>query len=116
MGVKAAGDKRLPAIIKTLEERARTLEEMARAGLFYFKEEVEYDKKAAKKFLTTDKVEIFETLIEKLSTLEPFTDEKVEEVFNAILDKKGLKLGSVAQPVRVALTGGTVSPGILEAL
>jgi glutamyl-tRNA synthetase len=116
MGVKAAGDKRLPAIIKTLEERARTLEEMARAGLFYFREEVEYDKKAAKKFLTTDKVEILETLIEKLSTLEPFTEGKVEEVFNAILDKKGLKLGSVAQPVRVALTGGTVSPGIFETI
>jgi glutamyl-tRNA synthetase len=114
MGIKAEGDPRLPAIIKTLQERARTLEEMAKAGLFYFKVEIEYDKKAAEKFLTSDKVEVLETLVEKLSGLEPFTEQNVEEAFNAILDEKGLKLGPVAQPVRVALTGGTVSPGIFE--
>jgi glutamyl-tRNA synthetase len=114
MGIKAGGDPRLPAIIKTLQERARTLEEMVKAGLFYFKVEIEYDKKAAGKFLTSDKVEVLETLVEKLSGLEPFSEENVEEAFKAILDEKGLKLGPVAQPVRVALTGGTVSPGIFE--
>jgi glutamyl-tRNA synthetase len=116
MGIKAAGDVRLPAIINTLKERAKTLKEMAEAGLFYFKEDVEYDEKAAKKFLTPDRAGIFETLVEKLSTLEPFTEGKVEEVFNAILEEKGLKLGKVAQPVRVALTGTTVSPGIFETI
>jgi glutamyl-tRNA synthetase len=116
LGYKAADKKGMPAIIRTLQERSRTLKEMAEAGLFYFKEEWEYDEKAAKKFLTSEKVEIFEVLVEKLSGLEPFTEGKVEEVFNAILKEKGLKLGKLAQPVRVALTGGTVSPGIFETI
>lgn len=116
MGVKAAGDPRLPAIIKTLQERAGTLEEMAKAGLFYFKEEIGYDKKAAAKFLTAERAEIFETIAAKLALLEPFTEEKVEEVFKAIVEEKGVKLGKVAQPVRVALTGGSVSPGIFETI
>jgi glutamyl-tRNA synthetase len=116
LGYRAADKKGMPAIIRTLQERSRTLKEMAEAGLFYFKEEWEYDEKAAKKFLTSEKVEIFEVLVEKLSGLEPFTEGKVEEVFNAILKEKGLKLGKLAQPVRVALTGGPVSPGIFETI
>jgi glutamyl-tRNA synthetase len=89
---------------------------MAEAGTFYFAEEVEYDEKAAGKFLTVDKAELFESLMEGLSTVEPFTEAEVEGVFTGILDARGIKLGKLAQPVRVALTGGTVSPGIFETI
>ncbi len=55
-------------------------------------------------------------LVEKLKAAEPFTHDEVEKVFAAIVAEKGLKLGKLAQPVRVALTGGTVSPGIFEVI
>jgi len=116
LGFDASTDKRLPEIDKTLQERARTIKEMADASLFYFKEEIDYDPKASEKFLITENAQLFEELKEKLFALESFGHDDIEAAFNALLEEKGLKLGKLAQPVRVALTGGTVSPGIFETL
>ncbi|MFQ5465731.1 MAG: glutamate--tRNA ligase [Thermodesulfobacteriota bacterium] len=113
-GVDAAGDPRLRAIAASLRERAKTLAEMADSSVYFFTDAVTYDEKAAAKFLTQEKAEILDSLRQRLSGLETFTEEAVEGVFAAILEETGLGLGKVAQPVRVALTGGTVSPGIHE--
>ena len=113
-GIKANGDPRLPAIVMTLKERVKTLKEMADGALFYFKEDIIYDPKAAEKFLVPSNEELFNILIEKLSGLDEFTEAGIEKVFAGVIEEKGLKLGKLAQPVRVALTGGTVSPGIFE--
>lgn len=113
-GIKAAGDLRLPMIVTTLKERVKTLKEMAEGSLFYFREKIVYDPKAAEKFLVPPNEELFNILIERLSGLDEFTEAGIERVFNAVIEEKGLKLGKLAQPVRVALTGGTVSPGIFE--
>ncbi len=115
-GYRARGDERLPKIVKTLKERAKTLEEMAEMADFYFAEEIEYDEEARKRFLTPERLEIFDALIEGLSGLEEFTEKGIEGVFRRIMEEKGLKLGKLAQPVRVAVTGRTVSPGIFETL
>ena len=114
LGVSVKNDERLVKIIKTLMERSKTLKEMAGAALFYFKEKIEYDEKAAQKFLTPDNAGLFSELIKRLEGLSDFDEKGVEAVFNGILEQKGMKLGKLAQPVRVALTGGTVSPGIFE--
>ncbi|HLE19062.1 MAG TPA: hypothetical protein VI728_12350, partial [Syntrophales bacterium] len=114
IGVEAEGDPRLPAIIKTLKERAKTLKEMADASLFYFKEKISYEEKAAKKFLTPAISEPLKLLSEKLKKVEVFSEDDVKKAFEEVLKETGLKLGELAQPVRVALTGGTVSPGIFE--
>lgn len=114
LGLKVSGDERLPKIAGTLKERSKTLKDMAESGAFYFKEKVEYDPKAAEKFLTPDNAELFALVIERLGPIETFAHKPLEEAFNAILAEKDLKLGKIAQPVRVALTGGTVSPGIFE--
>ncbi|MBW7957731.1 MAG: glutamate--tRNA ligase [Deltaproteobacteria bacterium] len=116
LGVDASGDTRLPAIIKTLQERARTLKEMAEGSLFYFRGVVDYDPKAREKFLTPESAELFDDLLKRLSALPSFTEKELEAAFNSLLETRGLKLGKLAQPVRVALTGGTVSPGIFETL
>ncbi len=114
LGLNAGGDGRLPKIINTLRERAKTLKELAEGGAFYFKEKIDYDPKAAQKFLTPDNIDLFNTLIERLNGLKEFTEKTVEAALNSILEENGLKLGKLAQPVRVALTGTTVSPGIFE--
>ena len=107
---------RLYKIINTLRERAKTLSEMAEGATFYFTNDVEFDEKAARKFLTPEKTEPIGALIEALQKAEPFTEASIEGVFTAIMEATGLKLGKLAQPVRVALTGGTVSPGIFETI
>ncbi len=59
---------------------------------------------------------IFETLIENLSTLRDFTVHGIERIFQGICQKRDANLFKIAQPVRVALTGRTVSPGIFEVI
>jgi glutamyl/glutaminyl-tRNA synthetase len=51
-----------------------------------------------------------------LAELEPFTVEGIEDALRQIVEQRGLKPGQVFQPVRVAIAGGTVSPGIFESV
>ena len=101
-------------VIQTLQPRSKTLEEMASQALFYFGETVEYEEKAAKKFLKPAAAEPVQCLIEELDRMERFEEKDLEDAFKAVMEKTGLKLGKIAQPVRVALTGRTASPGIFE--
>ena len=115
-GYEAASDERLPKIIETLQERATTLAEMAEGAGFYFRDEFTYDEKAARKFLKPETASLLQLLIERLEALTEFDAEAIGGIFEAIMEELDLKLGKIAQPVRVALTGGTVSPGIFETI
>ncbi len=55
-------------------------------------------------------------VIAGLSKLENFSSEEIETLFKKIVEEEGTKLGKLAQPVRVALTGTTVSPGIYDVI
>ena len=104
----------LDSVIKTLNTRSKTLIDMADGALFYFQENVLYEEKAAKKFLKPASIEAFKQLIDQLEPLESFNENSLENAFKKVMETTGLKLGKIAQPVRVALTGKTVSPGIFE--
>ncbi|MBT5550128.1 MAG: glutamate--tRNA ligase [Nitrospina sp.] len=103
-------------VIPSLNQRAKTLVEMAEKSGFYFKKQVEFDDKAKAKFLTADARPLLEKVIAGLSQLEKFSAEEVETLFKKIVEEEGTKLGKLAQPVRVALTGTTVSPGIYDVI
>ncbi len=104
----------LDSVIKTLNTRSKTLIDMADGALFYFQENVLYEEKAAKKFLKPASLEVFKLLIDQLEPLGSFNENNLENAFKKVMETTGLKLGKIAQPVRVALTGKTVSPGIFE--
>jgi glutamyl-tRNA synthetase len=103
-------------VIPCLNQRAKTLVEMAEKSAFFFKKEVEFDEKARNKFLTEDAKPLLEKVIAGFSTLEDFSAENIESLFKKIVEDEGMKLGKLAQPVRVALTGTTVSPGIYDVI
>lgn len=115
-GVDVSAGPPLDAVVTTLQDRAKTLVEMAQSAKFYFVEPETYDETAAAKFLTEDKRTVLELLIRNLSELPEFDLEQVEAAFKKVLEETGLKLGKVGPTVRVALTGGTVSPGIFEVI
>jgi len=115
-GIPARPDARLARIVETLVERAPTLEEMARGAELYFRDEIAYDPKADAKFLTPSIIEPFRDLIAAFDSLNPFDAKEIEGAFRGILEAHGLQLKHLAQPVRVALTGGTVSPGIFDVI
>ena len=104
----------LKRAIVTLQPRAKTLAEMADMIDFYLLDRIEYDPKAAKKFLKPAMIPIFEMLIGRFKDMSDFTEEKLEKIFRDISEEQGVKLGKIAQPVRVALTGRTASPGLFE--
>ena len=114
MGYTVENNEVLQKITLAFKERSKTLVEMAEASEFFFKEGIEYDKKAAEKFLTPDTVEIFQILIKRFDQLQTFNQQAIEEVFKEVSSLKDMKLGKIAQPVRVSLTGSTASPGIYE--
>lgn len=102
-------------VIPSLQQRAKTLLELAHGAEFYLKDEVTFDEKAKAKFLTPEVKPLFETLVAGLETMEePLDHDVIELLFKKTVEEAGLKLGKLAQPVRVALTGKTASPGIFH--
>jgi len=114
--IKFADGPNLVDVVKSLQERTATLLEMAEGATFYFVDPVEYEEKARKKFLIAEQAELFKTILEKLSRCDPFDKAQLELSFAEIMAETELKFGKVAQPLRVALTGGVPSPGIYEVL
>ena len=95
-----------------LKPRAQTIVEIAEQAIFYFHEgPMKMDDKA-KKLLTPEAKQHLAALADRMKALPDFTGPAVEELFRAYAEEKGLKLGAVAQPLRAALTGSTVSPPI----
>ena len=113
-GIAPEADAFLQSVIKTLTARSKTLVEMADKALFYYQDEINYDEKAALKFFKPTAIHPMQELITQLEALDRFTETELETAFTAVMEKTGLKLGKIAQPVRLALTGQTASPGIFE--
>ncbi len=96
--------------IPPLQERVKTLVEMADQMAFYFDEEVAYDEKAADKFLKAEHAEQLEQVIASLSRETGLTKERGHLLIQEWANSRGVPLVKIAQPIRVALTGKTASP------
>src|SRR5690606_11030822 len=82
-------------------------------------DEIVFDEKAVEKVLRKGEpsgVEVLRQLRPVLERIEPFEPEAIEAAVKAFADERGLGMGKVAQPLRVAMTGTTVSPGLGETL
>ncbi len=116
LGIDAQNDAFTQEVIETLQPRSKTLVEMAESAIFYYKNDVEFEEKAAKKFLKPGTETLLNQCADALEALAEFTQEAQEGVFKQIMEDQGLGFGKIAQPLRVAVTGTTVSPGIFEML
>jgi glutamyl-tRNA synthetase len=106
----------LSKAIDTLKERSRTLVELAHSLHFYIAEDIEYDEKARGKFLNEKSLPYLIDIREAFKSLDNFIAPELEKVFMSLVEKYNIKLGNLAQPVRVAITGKAESPGIFEVL
>ncbi|MBI5420377.1 MAG: glutamate--tRNA ligase [Deltaproteobacteria bacterium] len=113
-GIEATPSPWLVSVVRTLQERSRTLLEMADSAEYYFREK-ETDPKAAAKFLTPEIATVFEEIAAAFSALPEFSHAAMDSTLNAIVAKRGGTL-KIHQPIRVALTGGTASPGLFEVM
>jgi len=102
----------LEGIANVQRERAKTLKEMAQNSLYFVKEFDSYDDKAAKKNLTAEAQPILAALATALHNLAEWNAISIHEAINAVAAQFAVGLGKVAQPLRVAVCGGAVSPPI----
>jgi glutamyl-tRNA synthetase len=112
LGIDPARGPDLVEVVKAQQERAKTLVEMAEISAFCYQDFEEYDEAAAKKHLRGVAREPLEKLREALAGLAEWTPEVLHNVVQRVSDSLELKMGKVAQPLRVALVGRAASPGI----
>ncbi len=112
-GLPAALDDKLAHVARVAQERVKTFGEMARQ-FRYFYLPPELDPKAKDKFLTRDSRPVLEAIRDGIASLPTLDTAALERLFQGTAESRGLAIGKVAQPTRVALTGGTASPGIYD--
>jgi glutamyl-tRNA synthetase len=106
----------LKKVTSDLQARAKTLIEMADSASFYFTDTIEYDVALAEQYFNTEGAGYLNLLLEQLPQLQDYSKEGIEALLKKIAEENGAKLKNVVQPIRVALTGKTVSPGIDEVM
>jgi glutamyl-tRNA synthetase len=115
-GYAIPDEERLARMVATLQERAKTLVELVELAHFYLSPTISIEAAAARKFLKPDALEALRALRAQLADVGPWNVETIQHCFEAVTARFGLSLGQIAQPVRVAMTGRTASPGIFEVL
>ncbi|HZF15365.1 MAG TPA: glutamate--tRNA ligase [Steroidobacteraceae bacterium] len=116
LGVTTDDLATLEGIVLAQRERSKTFAEMARNSLFFFRDFDGYDEKAAKKSFTAESLPLMRRAREGLSRLEAWSAAAVHDFLNGLAIELGLGLGKIAQPLRVAVAGGSVSPPIDQTL
>jgi glutamyl-tRNA synthetase len=116
LGLQCRDDALLEGVILSQRERAKTLKEMAVNSRFFFVDALEIDPKAAAAHLTQANAAGLSSLRERFAALPEWTAPAVHEVLKHLAESLSVGLGKVAQPLRVAVSGGTVSPPIDQTL
>ena len=99
-------------VVKVQRERTKTLVEMAQNSAFFYRDFDSYDEKAARKNLKPAAVEPLTDMLNNFKALPDWSSEAIHKVVVETAELRELKLGKVAQPLRVAVAGGPVSPPI----
>ena len=106
-----------PALLVCAQrERSRTLVEMIDKSEYFYADFAAYDDKAARKNLTAGAQPVLRELRDRLEVLGEWDAESIHGIVKGVAEQLDLKLGKVAQPLRVAVVGGPISPSIDETL
>jgi len=112
LGIDPGEGPDLVKVAEAQQERAKTLVEMAEISAFFYKDFDEFDETAAKKNLRPVAREPLERMREVLAAQEEWSGEALHKLVQDVAEELGLKMGKVAQPLRVAVVGRAASPGI----
>lgn len=114
--VRAASIEWLAQLVVLVKERTKTLVEMVEWARPYFGPLPTFDEVAARKHLTPEIALLLGKLLGRLERFPSFSKQEWEASFKNLVEEEGIKMGQLAQPVRVALTGRTASPGLFEVM
>ena len=112
LGVDVSGPPDLKEVAGIQKERVKTIAEMAGQSRFFYEEFAEYDETAAKKHLRPVALEPLRQVREAFAGLADWDSDALHAAIDAVAEQQAIKFGKIAQPLRVAVTGGAVSPSI----
>ena len=99
-------------VVKNYAERTHTLKEMAQKARCYYEDFTEYDPAGVKKWIKEGSVDVLKASLEALRSLSSWDPQAIDEVLEALAKKLEIGMGKVGQPLRLAMTGTAMSPGI----
>ena len=111
-GIQAGNDAQLEQIVVVQRERAKTLREMALNSVFFFRAPTTYDEKAVRKHITPEALTLLSDASQELAQLQDWSATAIHQLISNFSAARGVSLGKLAQPMRLAVCGGTVSPPI----
>ncbi|QRN03250.1 glutamate--tRNA ligase [Legionella sp. MW5194] len=111
-GVDWSKGPSLADVVAVQAERCKTLADMCEKSAFFYQDDIEYDPDAVKKHLRPVVLEPLRTLYQRLQQVDAWEANRVQECINDVSAEFDLNLGKIAQPLRVAVTGSSMSPAI----
>jgi glutamyl-tRNA synthetase len=111
-GIEASNEAQLEEIVAAQRERAKTVLEMAANSRFFFRPPESYDEKAVRKNITAEVPALLAEISRRMSMLSDWSAPAIHELISQLAQEKSLALGKLAQPIRLAVSGGTISPPI----
>ncbi len=108
--------QQLLALIELYKERSKTVQELAQLISSFAQMPTSYDESACTKWVDAQTVGMLADLIELFDKIEPFEIDAIKQNVTAYAKEHNKKLGAIAQPIRIALVGGTSSPSVFELL
>jgi glutamyl-tRNA synthetase len=112
LGLDSDDEPLLEGVVRAQRERAKTMKEMAQSSRFFFTRDIELEPKAAAKHLTAAEAPALMEVRRQLAELSEWSAASIHGALNALATQWGVGLGKIAQPLRVAVTGSSVSPPI----
>jgi glutamyl-tRNA synthetase len=112
IGMTNIDDAFASRVILAQRERVKTLREMADRSRYFFEEALSFDAPAVTKHLTPEARELLSVLVSRFELISDWNAAALHQGLHDLANERGLGLGKIAQPLRVALTGSTVSPPI----
>ncbi len=116
LGIDTKQGPPLRELFSVQKERCKDFKEMAEQSRYFFEDFTEFDETAARKHLRPVLLAPLSRLREGLDSLTDWTNEEIHKLINNVADEFELKMGKIAQPLRVAVTGTSVSPSIDDTL
>ncbi len=116
LGVSTAGGPPLEPVFLSQRERCKTLVEMSEKSRFFYQAPTAYNEQDAAKHFSPAAADLLELLVADLRVLPDWQPDPIHVAVHAVAEKRGLGLGAIAQPIRLAIAGMAISPPIDQTL
>jgi len=102
------------SVINLVKEKVKTLDEIVEASTYFFIDQFQYDEKGVEKYFTNEKIGYLKQIIDQLINIEEFKSESIEICIRKKAEELSIKAAEIIHPLRLALSGRTVTPGLFE--